>query len=248
MPFLGYVHWLYSDAMTTLRIAPELSSLIRLGRGVRQGDPLSVHLFNAVIGMCLGCEVGGLRVNHGAFADDIALFATTPRGLKSLAKELEYQLALCALSVSLGPEGKSASMRTDIDGKMKKWVVNPHPYLRIADETLPVVSVSQVYRYVGVDISPRRTKAKVEELLREGLANISSASLKPHQRLYIATYHLLPKCQHQLALAPASAKYLKWYDLLYGPGCRTTLQNPSSMPRWLRGVWVYLSKSTLCHS
>ena len=120
----------------------------------------------------LGCKVGELRVNHGAFAADIALFATTPRGLQTLANELESQLALYGLSISSGPQGKLPSLRLDIDGKAKKWVVDPHPYLRITGETLPAVSVSQVYRYLGADISPQRTKANVEELegCRLGLA------------------------------------------------------------------------------
>ena len=123
-PFLGYTRELYSNAVTTLRIGTDVSAPIGLGRGVRQGHILSVHLFYAVIDMCLagldpslGCEVGDLRVNHGAFADDIALFAATPRGLQALASELESQLAMCGKSISSGPRGKSASMRLDIDGK-----------------------------------------------------------------------------------------------------------------------------------
>ena len=35
---------------------------------------------------------------------------------------------------------------------------------------------------------------------------------KPQQRLYIAFYHLLLKCQHQLTLASCSSKYLRWLD------------------------------------
>ena len=236
-PFLGYIRELYSNAKTTLRIGPGLSGPIRLGRGVRQGDPLSIHLFNAIIDMCLagldpglGCKVEGLRVNHGTFADDIALFATTPRGLQSLANELETQLALCGLSVSSGIEGKSASMRIDIDGKAKKWVVNPVPYLQIGGDNLPAVTVSQVYRYLGVDISPQRTKAKVKELLRDGLGSIPSAPLKPHQRLYIAAYHLLPKCQHQLVLVPASTKYLEWLDRMVRSALRSWLKLPKDTP------------------
>ena len=111
-PFLGYICELYSNTVTALRIGPDVSGPISLSRGVRQGDPLSVHLFNAVIDMCLagldsslGCKVGDLRVNHGAFADDIALFAATPCGLQALASELESQLALCGLAISSGLQG-----------------------------------------------------------------------------------------------------------------------------------------------
>ena len=49
LPFLGYLCELYGDAWTRLRIGTELSKPIKLGRGVRKGDPMSVHLFNAVI-------------------------------------------------------------------------------------------------------------------------------------------------------------------------------------------------------
>ena len=45
-PFLRYIRELYSNAVTTLRIGPDVSTSIRLGRGIRQGEPLSVHLFN----------------------------------------------------------------------------------------------------------------------------------------------------------------------------------------------------------
>ena len=52
-PFLGYICGLYSNAVTTLRIGPQRSDPIKLGRGVRREDPLSVHLFNTVIDTCL---------------------------------------------------------------------------------------------------------------------------------------------------------------------------------------------------
>ena len=84
-PFLGYLSELYSDVLTKLRIGTELSDPIRLGWGVRQGDPISVHLFNAVIDLALtglgpelGTEIGVVRVNHNVFADDTALIARSP--------------------------------------------------------------------------------------------------------------------------------------------------------------------------
>ena len=149
------------------------------------------------------------------------MFTATPRGLETLASELEFQLAL---SVSSGPQGKSASMHLDIDGKAKKWILNPLPYLRIPKDTIPSVSVTQVYRYLGVDVSPCSTKVNVAGILREGLRSISSAPLKPLQRLYIATYNPLPKFQHQLALTPASAKYLGWLDRTVRPVLRSWLK------------------------
>lgn len=169
-------------------------------------------------------------MNHGAFAHDIALFAATPCRLQSLASDLEFQLSLCGLSISSGPQGKSASPCLDIDGKANKWVINPLPFLCVANETVPSVSVSQVYRYLGVDMSPRCAKANVAELLRDGLASISSAPLKPQQRLYIAAYYLLPKCHHQLALSPSPAKYLRWLDRTVRAALRSWLKLPKNTP------------------
>ena len=84
------------------------------------------------------------------------------------------------------------SIRLDIDGRAKWWIAYPHPYLRVRGELVPTLTVSQVYKYLGVDISPQSTKATVAETPKQGLSNISKAPLKPQQRLYIASCHLVP--------------------------------------------------------
>ena len=232
-PFLTYLRGLYGDAQTRLRIGTELSEPIKLGRGVRQGDPMSVHLFNAVIDLSLdglgpelGTEIGGVRVNHNAFADDIALIARSPARLQALADDLDHQLTLCGLELSTGLQGKSASIRLDIDGKAKRWIVYPHPYLRVRGELVPTLTVSQVYKYLGVNISPQSTKATVAETLQQGLSNISKAPLKPQQRLYIASRHLVPKILHQLTLTPSTSKYLRWLDRQMRSAVRSWLKLP----------------------
>ena len=161
-PFLTYLRELYGDAQTRLRIGTELSELIKLGRGVRQGDPMSVHFFNAVIdlsldglGPQLGTEIGGVKVSHNAFADDIALIARSPAGLQALPDDLDHQLMLCGLELGTGLQGKSESIRLHIDGRAKRWIVYPHPYLRVRGELVPTLTVSQVYKFLGVNISPR---------------------------------------------------------------------------------------------
>lgn len=62
---------------------------------------MSVHLFNSMtdlslagLGPELGTEVGGVRVNHHTFADDIALIARSLAGLHALADDLGHQLML----------------------------------------------------------------------------------------------------------------------------------------------------------
>ena len=194
---------------------------------------MSVHLFNAVIDLSLdglgpelGTEIGGVRVNHNAFADDIALIARSPAGLQALADDLDHQLMLCGLELSTGLGGKSASIRLDIDGRAKRWIVYPNPYLRVRGDLVPTLTVSQVYKYLGVNISPQSTKATVAETLRQGLSNISKAPLKPQQRLYIASCHLVPKILHQLTLTPSTSKYLRWLDRQTRSAFRSWLKLP----------------------
>ena len=106
----------------------------------------------------------------------------------------------------------------------------------------------------GVEVSPRRTKANAADMLRGGLGSISSAPLKPQQRLYIATHHLLPKCHHQLPLPSSLPKYLRWLDRTVQPALRSWLKLPkdtlslSSTLLWLRVDCGSFSMSTLFRS
>ena len=107
---------------------------------------MGVHLFNAMIDLVLaslgpelGTEIGGVRVNHSVFTDDIVLIARSPAGLQEMANDLDHQLMLCGLELSIGLQGKSTSIRLDIDGR-EKWIVYPHPYLQVQGELIPTVN------------------------------------------------------------------------------------------------------------
>ena len=147
-------------------------------------------------------------------------------GLQALADDLNCQLTLCGLELSTGLQGKSASIRLDIDGRAKWWIVYPHPYLRVRGELVPTLTVSQVYKYLGVDISPQSTKATVAETPKQGLSNIGKAPLKPQQRLYIVSCHLVPMILHQLTLTPSSSKYFRWLDSQMRSAVRSWLKLP----------------------
>jgi len=80
-----------------------LSGEIVVGRGVRQGDLLSspLRLFNYVLDWVLsdldpqlGVQLeDNVRLNHLAFADDVALVTESPRGAQHLAGQFERGLA-----------------------------------------------------------------------------------------------------------------------------------------------------------
>ena len=66
----------------------------------------------------------------------------------------------------------------------------------------------------------------VADTLKQGLSNISNAPLKPQQRLYIASCHLVPKLLHQLTLTLSSFKYLKWLNRTMRSAVRSWLKLP----------------------
>ena len=159
---LVYLRELYGNASRSLPISPDRSESIRVSRGVRQVDSFSVHLFNAVIDWALATLepelevlVGELRVNAGAFADNIALIARTSHGLQFLLDDLSSELPLSGLEISAGLDGKSASLRIDVDGKRKKWIVNPLPHLQVFGQPIPAVSVTEVQESLGCLSLPR---------------------------------------------------------------------------------------------
>lgn len=212
-PLLSYLHELYKDSHTCLRVGINISDPIHVTQGVKQGDPMSVHLFNAVIDWALskihtliGIRIGSTIISEAAFADDLALFASTPAGLQSQLNKFAEHLRSCGLNISAGPKGKSASLRIEIDGRKKKWIVNPHQHLMILNQQVPALFISDTYQYLGVPLSAAETRPDVHLNLEKGLENLTSAPLKPQQRLHILINHLLPSLSHQLVLAINTVK------------------------------------------
>ena len=187
-PLLRYIQEFYSDSSTIFEVGGKSSKPVLVNQGVKQGDPLSCHLFNCVIDLALseldpeiGITVFGKRVNSLAFADDVALISRTPAGLQSNLSSLVNSLAKAGLTISAGPKGKSASLRIDIDGKLKRWIVNPNPYLKVGEDLVPAVSISGAYKYLGIGLAVGGIRARAHEILEEGLSNLTRAPLRPAQ-------------------------------------------------------------------
>ena len=235
---LTYISSLYRGTVTRLKVDGALSEPITVQRGVRQGDPLSPLLFNYVMDWVLAeldPEMGislenGLRLNHLAFADDVALVTQTKKGTLRLASQLENGLA----KVGLQPNAKkSATLAILVDGRSKRWVCDTTPYLKLAGNMVPIMGIGDVYRYLGVAMGSRRAAPSVRGRLTSGLAELKRAPLKPQQRMFILRVHLIPSLYHQLVLDEISQNLLRDLDRLVRKSvrewCRLAKDVPTSM-------------------
>lgn len=96
---------------STARIQLERKSdPFKIGKGVRQGDPLSPKLFSAVLEAIfrrlswdnLGINVDGTSLTNLRFADDIVLFAKTPEDITKMIEDLATESEKVGLK--LNPE------------------------------------------------------------------------------------------------------------------------------------------------
>ena len=117
---IDYFSRLFHRSTTALKLSKGLSPRIHIGRGVRQGDPLSAILFNCVMDWILseldtnlGVEIKeGVRVNHSEFADDVDLLAESRTGLVALADNMRTVCLWQALSQNLPNRRLSRSVYT----------------------------------------------------------------------------------------------------------------------------------------
>ena len=215
---LAYIRDFYGNSTTRLKVGDERSALIRVLQGVKQGDPLSCWLFNAVIDWALSDLDPNIGFRFGdslsallhslAFADDVVLLASTKAGLQHQIQVFTQHLAKSGLFMNAK---KCASISIVV--RADKWVVDPAPgQFAVLGQAIPAMSVSDTYKYLGLHVSPNGTIPLVEEKLQTALSEISRAPLKPQQRLWILRVKVIPGLLHQLVLASGTLGQLKKLD------------------------------------
>lgn len=98
---------------------------------------------------------------------------------------------------------KSATLTILKDGRRKHLVLAPSLY-SMNDRTIPTMSVSDTQRYLGVHFTWKgRTTPKQTKEVEKTLQEITSAPLKPYQRVEITHNFMIPKLLHELILGCA---------------------------------------------
>lgn len=232
--FREYVRAVYSSARTVLQNhrAGQVSA-INIGRGVRQGDPLSPLLFNLVVDRALGFlsedvgyQLGGRLVNALGYADDIVLLASTKSGLQENLTRLHDAFKLNGLSINAKKTGVLSMVASGRDKKVK---VDLTPYFTVGGALIPQRSPVDVWTYLGCMYQGTREVAN-DPPLALAIELLTRAPLKPQQRLRLLRDHLLPRYYHRWVVGSVTAKKLKGLDILIRATIRHWLRLPHDVP------------------
>ena len=234
-PLLKYIADCYSGSSTRLRIGKEHSRLIKVGRGVRQGDTMSPVLFNCVIdnvfrnlGKDIGVSVEGVLLNCLAFADDLVLLAQTKEGAALLLSRVETSMMEAGLNLN---SSKSASMSIKVSQKRRKWFCDLKSYLKTANgESIKSLEIDETYKYLGISIGLELRGENVYERLEQALVNLTNAPLKPQQRIFMLLNNLLPSLNHLLVLGDSYKQTWIQLDYLVRRFVRKWLHLPKDVP------------------
>ena len=211
------------------------SNRIDMKNGVRQRDPLSPILFNAVIdervtsikAKNIGYKMDGHCFSCLGFADDLIIIASTKDGLQEQTDDILDCLKLGGLSPN---PRKCRSLSIVGDGKNKCWLCDQRGYLRIGDEKAHSLNADGVYKYLGIEFTAIGKVTKASNLLSALLKNVSKAPLKPQQKLFVMRVHLVPKVLHQLVLGQINSGQLLKLDRTMRNSVRSCMHLPKDTP------------------
>lgn len=231
---ISYITNTYSRSMTYIEVGSSRSEPVHVGRGVRQGDPLSTLIFCLVLDKVtrqlpsnIGYDLGGTSINTLLYADDTFLVASTVQGMSVLVKAVEESAESVGLSFNTS---KCSALSIVPSGKDKRSKVITTPQFELNKSKIAQLSPSQEWRYLGVDFRPIGPKKAGGTLMRE-LERITRAPLKPQQRLHIIRSFLLPRLYHRLVLAGTTLGKLRSLDLQVRSAARNWLRLPPDVPK-----------------
>nr|CAI5864990.1 unnamed protein product [Callosobruchus analis] len=209
-PYIAdYVKNAYQDCKTVI---PSNDDPIQIGlkRGVKQGDPLSPLLWNAVVDPLLtyldprenkGIALGGRKVSVLAFADDLILLSDTVEDAERDIKLVAEYFSALGMTLSIA---KCSAF--NIKPLHKTWAV-ANPYLNIDGQEVGYVEPDEALRYLGVSFTPWKGGVSDKYTVKGFVSaanRVAGLSLKPEQKLKLLFEYVYPRYRYGMVLNPPS--------------------------------------------
>jgi hypothetical protein len=179
---------------------------MKIGRGVKQSNPLSPLIFNTVLeplliqlGEMQGYQLSdGVKVSSFAFADDIILVAPTPSEAAKLLRRIEEYLKDLGMNISAQ---KSATF--GIKTTRASWHIHDPGLSSITSEKIPFAGAETTLHYLGGTFSPWKglTAENLDLDFKDTLERVTRLTVKPHQKALLITTYIIPHFLYTMVLA-----------------------------------------------
>ena len=158
----------------------------------------------------LSGDLGGTRITHLMYADDMVLLAESSGRLQTDLLKPEEAMGNHGLTINAK---KSSVLHMGEDGR----IAPPDRALRMGDgSAIPALGDQDITRYLGVSLVGGGTKTDgglaCGKKLDATLANIASSRLTPRQRVRCVRQVAIPRRIHELSLEPGNNATLPGID------------------------------------
>lgn len=127
--YIRLIRYIYENSSASIKFDFK-SETFKLTRGVKQGDPMSPKLFNAVLELIFrklnwenfGIMIGDKKLKDLRFADDVTLLSHKKEELLEMIDQLSIKAEECGLKINKA-KTKVMSNTDDSDYKIEDWLI-----------------------------------------------------------------------------------------------------------------------------